>query len=339
MNQFWGDYPVIRSDLHRIQSIILDNAGSGNSELSRALRDFAMRGGKMLRPAFVLLAAYMKEPRGGLFVRSSAASFNGALPEKIYRIAAAVEMLHMATLIHDDILDDAHTRRGSPALHRRVGSKAAVLMGDLLFSRCFSLVADYATVNSGRQLARSVTHMCSGEIEQARSNGPQELSERIYLRRVAEKTGLLFLLSFHVGAHENGVNGYRLELLRRIGYNVGVGFQIIDDLLDFTGNEQDLGKPIAGDLRQGIYTLPVIAALRKGDAELLQLLTIGGTANDDQRIRRAVTLVDKNGGFAYAREQAARYTDRAASAARALPEGEVREAIIDITERLLNRGC
>ena len=336
MNQFWDDYPVIRNDLQRVQQIILENVGSGNTALSRALRDFALRGGKMLRPAFVLLAACVKEPRRRLFVRSESPSINEPLPERIYRIAAAIEMLHMATLIHDDILDEAPTRRRRVALYRDVGPKAAVLMGDLLFSRCFSLVADCTTMENARRLAVIVTHMCAGEIEQAHDVVPDQLSERDYLRRVAAKTGLLFLLSFHIGAYENGVNGYRLQALRRVGYNIGVGFQIIDDLLDFTGNEQELGKPVAGDLRQGIYTLPVIAAIRRGQGDELSRL-LHATELDDERVQRAVALVESNGGFTYARRQAARYTARALQSARTLPEGDVRDAIISVTKRLLVR--
>ncbi|TVQ40106.1 MAG: polyprenyl synthetase family protein [Spirochaetaceae bacterium] len=336
MNQFWDDFPVIRNDLQRVQQIILENVGSGNTALSQALREFAARGGKMLRPAFVLLAARVKEPRRRLFARSEALSTNDTLPEKIYRIGAAIEMLHMATLIHDDILDEARTRRRRVALYRSVGPKAAVLMGDLLFSRCFSLVADCATMENARRLAVCVTHMCAGEIEQARGVPPDQLSERDYLRRVAAKTGLLFLLSFHVGAHENGVNGYRLQALRRVGYNIGVGFQIIDDLLDFTGNEQELGKPVAGDLRQGIYTLPVIAAIRRGQGDELSRL-LAGTVLDEERVQHAVALVERNGGFTYARSQAARYTARALQSARTLPQGDVRDAIVSVTRKLLDR--
>ena len=342
MKNFWDGYPVIRRDLQHIQEIILDNVGQGEGELSQVIREYVGRGGKMLRPAFVLLAAYMKEPAGGRLVQSPAASVTGsrvsgrAIPDKIYRIAAAIEMLHMATLIHDDILDDASIRRGRQTLHRQIGPKAAVLIGDLLFSRCFSLVADCATMESARRLAGSVSHICAGEIKQAQRINPAALSERFYLHRVAEKTALLFLLSFHVGAHENGVNGSRLQVLRRVGYNVGMGFQIIDDLLDFTGSEQDLGKPVAGDLRQGVFTLPVIAALRRNGTELRELLE--GDLADEKRREQAVTLIRQYGGFDYARDRAHAYTNRALRAAGKLPAGDVRDAIIDVTSRLLTRS-
>lgn len=342
MKNFWDGYPVIRQDLQQIQQIILESVGQGEGELSQVIREYVGRGGKMLRPAFVLLAAYMKEPAGGRLARSGdgsaigGSSSVGPVPQKIYRIAAAIEMLHMATLIHDDILDDAATRRGHSTLHRNIGPKAAVLIGDLLFSRCFSMVADFATMDSARRLAGSVSHICAGEIKQAQKVSPAALSERFYLHRVAEKTALLFLLSFHVGAHENGVNGSRLQALRRVGYNVGIGFQIIDDLLDFTGSEHDLGKPVAGDLRQGVFTLPVIAALRRNGSELRELLE--GDLADETRREQAVTLIREYGGFAYARERAQAYTDRALRAAAKLPAGDVRDAIIDVTSRLLVRS-
>ena len=333
MNQFWEHYPTIRSDLERVHQIILENAAAGDGELSRIVRDYAARGGKMLRPAFVLLAAYVRD---GRFPAAHGRAAAGArIPEKILRIAAAVEMLHMATLIHDDILDDATTRRGRPALHQQIGSKAAVLVGDLLFSRCFAMVADYATMESARGLAAAVAHICAGEIAQATPGDPSRVSERTYIRRIAEKTALLFLMSFHVGAVENGVNGARLDALRRVGYNVGIGFQITDDLLDLTSSEPSIGKPVANDLRHGILTLPVIAALKRRPADLAPLLA--ANLADSANLDRIVAAVTDAGGVDYARARATAYTQRALLAARRLPSGEVRDAIVDVTNRLLTR--
>ena len=331
MNQFWEHYPAILRDLERVHQIILDNAAAGDGELSRIVRAYASRGGKMLRPAFVLLAAYVRE---GRFPATHAAE-TVRIPEKILHIAAAVEMLHMATLIHDDILDDATTRRGGPALHQQIGSKAAVLVGDLLFSRCFAMVADYATMESARRLAAGVAHICSGEIAQAQPSDPSRVSERTYIRRIAEKTALLFLISFHVGAVENGVNGRKLDALRRVGYNVGIGFQITDDLLDLTSCERLMGKPVANDLRHGILTLPVIAALRRRPADLVPLLA--ADLADGAALDRVVAAVTDAGGVDYARARATVYTQRALSAAQRLPSGEVRDAIVDVTNRLLTR--
>ncbi len=333
MNQFWEHYPTIRKDLERVHQIILDNAAVGDGELSRIVREYAGRGGKMLRPAFVLLAAYVRE--GRFPDAQNGVPAGGRIPDKILQIAAAVEMLHMATLIHDDILDDATTRRGRPALHQQIGSKAAVLAGDLLFSRCFAMVADYATMESARRLAAGVAHICAGEIAQAQPSDPAHVSERAYIRRVAEKTALLFLISFHVGAVENGVNGRQLDALRRVGYNVGIGFQITDDLLDLTSSERSIGKPVANDLRHGILTLPVIAALRRRPHDLTPLLA--ADLADSANLERIITAVTDAGGVDYARARATTYTQRAISAARRLPAGEVRDAIVDVTNRLLTR--
>ncbi|TVR00396.1 MAG: polyprenyl synthetase family protein [Spirochaetaceae bacterium] len=331
MNQFWEHYPAIRKDLERVHQIVLDNAVAGDGELSRIVREYAGRGGKMLRPAFVLLAAYVREGR----FPAVNGTVTGHIPDKILKIAAAVEMLHMATLIHDDILDDATTRRGLPALHQQIGSKAAVLVGDLLFSRCFAMVADYATMESARRLAAGVAHICAGEIAQTQPSDPTRLSERTYIRRIAEKTALLFLISFHVGAVENGVNGRQLDSLRRVGYNVGIGFQITDDLLDLTSSERSIGKPVANDLRHGILTLPVIAALRFRPNDLAPLLA--ADLADNANLERIIAAVTDAGGVDYARARATAYTQRALSAARRLPSGEVRDAIVDVTNRLLTR--
>lgn len=334
-NPFWRDHPEVGHDLSRVAEVLAESVEGAAPRLRDALRDLVGRRGKMLRPAFAVLAARMRRDGGRGIFRGRERAFGPReeLPEKIYRIAAAIEVLHLATLVHDDIVDDAAERRGGTALHRLYGSRDAALMGDYLFSTCFSLIAGYGTMENARVIASGVSRICEAEIVEADASDPGKVSLRGYLRRIAGKTALLFALSFHVGASEHEVAAEDVRRLRRMGYNIGMGFQIIDDILDLTGDPNRLGKPAGNDLRQGIITAPVILALREDPDEKLWWMLSAESPDVDA----VVAAVDARGGFARARALARSYTERALREASHLPEGEVRDTLVATARRLLER--
>ncbi|MFP4375218.1 MAG: polyprenyl synthetase family protein [Spirochaetaceae bacterium] len=332
---FWTDYPAVEQDLARVVQVMYESVQSASPRLRDALSDLVSRRGKMLRPAFVVLAARLRRSGSRGLFRTGARTFgpSRALPEKIYRMAAAVEILHLATLVHDDIVDDADERRGGTALHRLYGSRDAALMGDYLFSTCFSLIAGYGTMENAQVIASGVSRICEAEIVEAEATGPGQVSLRGYLRRIAGKTALLFALSFHVGASEHEVSAADLRRLRRMGYDIGMGFQIIDDILDLTGDRNRLGKPAGNDLKQGILTAPVVFALdRDEDRKLWRML-----AADSPDVAAVPAAVEERGGFTRARALARVYTERALREAEHLPEGEVRDTLVSTARRLLER--
>ena len=334
-NPFWNDYPTVERDLTRVAQIVRESVQSASPRLRDALSELVGRRGKMLRPAFVVLAARLRRSGSRGLFRTGGRAFGPTreLPDKIYRMAAAVEILHLATLVHDDIVDDADERRGGAALHRLYGSRDAALMGDYLFSTCFSLVAGYGTMENAQVIASGVSRICEAEIVEAEASGPDEVSLRAYLRRIAGKTALLFALSFHVGASEHDVDAADLRRLRRMGYDIGMGFQIIDDILDLTGDRNRLGKPAGNDLKQGILTAPVILALdRDEDRKLWWIL-----AADSPDVAAVVEAVEERGGLTRARALARVYTERALREAEYLPEGEVRDTLVSTARRLLER--
>jgi heptaprenyl diphosphate synthase len=334
-NPFWNDYPAVERDLARVAQVVRDSVQSASPRLRDALSELVSRRGKMLRPAFVVLAARLRRSGSRGLFRTGGRAFGPTreLPDKIYRMAAAVEILHLATLVHDDIVDDADERRGGAALHRLYGSRDAALMGDYLFSTCFSLVAGYGTMENAQVIASGVSRICEAEIVEAEASGPDEVSLRAYLRRIAGKTALLFALSFHVGASEHDVGAADLRRLRRMGYDIGMGFQIIDDILDLTGDRNRLGKPAGNDLKQGILTAPVILALdRDEDRKLWWML-----AADSPDVTAVVAAVEDRGGLTRARTLARVYTERALREAEYLPEGEVRDTLVSTARRLLER--
>jgi heptaprenyl diphosphate synthase len=284
-----------------------------------AIEELLSASGKMLRPAFVLLAS----------------RFGTADPARIRRVAAAVEMLHMATLVHDDIIDGARLRRGVATLNATAGPRTAVLVGDWLLASAVSLIVDLGETQDARALATITARICAGEISQSSDRGVVHTSVRRYRRRIAAKTAALFSLSFYVGARESGCPEPLAAVLRRLGYCLGMGFQIIDDILDFRREGARSGKPTGNDLAQGIYTLPVILALRANDARLAHALQ--RPPRTRRAAARAAALVAGLGGIEAARAVAASYTRRSLCEIARLPDTETRRTLAEVTDRLLHR--
>ena len=319
MRPFWDGHPELSRELDNVREAILSRAATDDAEVHSAIALLMESSGKMLRPAFVLLSSRFGSPDNG----------------RIIRIGAAVEMLHMATLVHDDIIDGASTRRGSATLHALQGPRKAVLVGDWLFASCFSMIADLAEKENGQSLSRLVARICGSEISQSSDRYIAHTSVRRYLRRIAGKTAALFSLSFHVGAFESGCPAEVCGTLRRLGYCLGMGFQIIDDILDFEHLGGETGKPTGSDLSQGIYTLPTILGLQRDNGQLADALS--RRPRGRRALSRAARLIEERDGFRAARELARGYTERALREVGRLPPNPARGILEEVTGKLLHR--
>lgn len=315
--------PQLAPDLRRIHDLVVDVAASAGGPIGNALSQYVARPGKMLRPGFVLIGSW-----------AGRSDPDRPADDRLIQIAAAIETLHLATLIHDDVIDDADLRRGKPSLHALYGRKQAVLMGDYLLSRCFSMIAEGTERENALRLAAAVGHLVRGEINQMFEAGRDAFSRRAYLRRIAGKTATLFGLSLVTGAAETTAHQAQIARLARAGYNLGMAFQVIDDILDFTARPDAIGKPVASDLREGIYTLPVIVAVSR-EPQIRELVV--PPPADEQRIRLAVEAIRTAGGLGDARSNAAAYTARARRAIGALAEPSLREALGAVAGKLLDR--
>ena len=260
MSTFWSSFPRIRKGLDRVKSRLLAQAEALPADLREELTPFLRREGKFLRAGLILLAS-------GSDTTDHCDAVEGA--------AAAIELLHLATLVHDDIVDQAALRRGEPALYRQLVPQKAVLYGDLLFAASFRAVSRDVGPESARALAELVTIMAGSEIQQLNDRFRLPISPRRILRKTMGKTALLFSLSLYAGAKEGGRGDPVALGLRRAGYSLGMAFQIQDDLFDWTGDPALMGKPVFGDLLSGIYTWPVALAWR----------------DDPQKTRRELTEV------------------------------------------------
>ena len=321
--RFWSDLPELTDDLGRVHDRIVQEAADAGGALGEALSRYVGRRGKMLRPGLTLLGTWAGRGQPGK--RAS---------KHIIEIASAIETLHLASLIHDDVIDASGERRGEPSLHALYGNRQAVLMGDYLLSRCFSMISRGTKRENAQALAAATGHLVRGEINQMLESGAPRFSRRAYLRRIAGKTAMLFGLGLVVGAREAKAKEHEIALLARTGYSMGMAFQVIDDILDVTGSSAHLGKPVAADLRAGIYTLPAIEAVA-ADPGVTDAL-VPPPSSDDQ-MQASLAAVTRAGGIREARVKAAHYTLRARRAIESLADPDLRGALAMVSARLLDR--
>ncbi|OHD21121.1 MAG: hypothetical protein A2Y38_19680 [Spirochaetes bacterium GWB1_59_5] len=318
MTDFWNGIPDIPARLDAVRARMKVMVGSDRFPLAGAVERLIDANGKMLRPAFLLMA--------GRF---------GKRQKDLTDLAAAIELLHIATLIHDDVIDEADTRRGVPTLHALYGHKDAVLSGDWLFSRCFRLASESSSPQNARLLAALIGALCSEEIHQDLERFTWPRSQRNYLRKIAGKTAALFSLALRAGAIETKASLPTVSALTRAGYAAGMAFQIMDDVLDYESSSGAMRKPVAKDVREGLCTLPLILALRAAPDRIEPLL--GSTKPGDEAIEAIVAVVRDSGALDASRAVASGYTDRAMFEISRLPKGAARNDLHTTVERLLSR--
>jgi octaprenyl-diphosphate synthase len=280
-------------------------------------------GGKRVRPAVLLMAARL-------------CGYTG--PRAIVN-AAVVEFIHTATLVHDDIIDDADVRRGQKAVHSRWGNDVTVLAGDFLYIKSMAMALTQDSLDLVRLLCDVTLRMIEGELFQLTKNGVVDLSEDEHFEIIRRKTAYLFAGCAQIGAML-GEAGEEKELaLREYGFNLGVMFQLVDDLLDFTGDVDAIGKPVGGDLREGKITLPIVHLLAHGDEETNTLIRRvvhqrDVTADEWARIR---ALLAQHGSIEYAYKRAVQFGDAAKRHLRAFPPSHERDALTALADYVLSR--
>jgi geranylgeranyl pyrophosphate synthase len=284
-------------------------------------RHVLQAGGKRLRPLLTLL--------------STAAA--GGDPASTANLATAVEVLHLASLIHDDVIDQATERRGRPSVPRQWGNRASILMGDFLVAEVFRRMADEFGRQALAVLAQAVAEMCQAELCE-QTEDPLALTEEAYLCNIRGKTAGLIAAACEVGAMSAGDEAATL-LLRQYGEALGEAFQIVDDLLDLYGDPELLGKPVLQDLGRGVWTLAVIHAVRVAPAEssgrLRDLLL--AAPEDAAAAREAAELTAELGGRLYAEQFARRQVEQACLALAPLPPSSSRQSLQDLAEYVLQR--
>ena len=278
-------------------------------------------GGKRIRPLVTLLSARV---------------FN-ARDDDVVPIAAAAEMIHMATLVHDDVIDHAPTRRGRPTVNAIWGNYPAVLTGDFMLARAMSLIVDQGNPRVLKIMSDMIFEMCEGEIAQHQSKGRLDQTQEDYFRRIGKKTARFFQACCESGAILGGASPAQVKAMGAFGYYLGMAFQVVDDLLDVVGDESEMGKPAGSDLAEGLLTLPVLyllehPAYRERLVPLLQQVPPGASA-----IHQILRLVRDNGAVRYTEDVARRFARQALEALGQVPEGEASSLLREVAVELAAR--
>lgn len=319
MDKIWNQYEDIKTELASVISIMEKNTKCKNKKIETSIKDLIHSGGKMLRPAFVLISSH----------------FGNYDSNKATSLAAVMEMMHMATLVHDDIVDDSKIRRGQPTIQSKYGTDYAVYIGDLLFCICFKILASMSSLKNIKIDSNSMSRICLGEIDQLSSRFDTELSVKSYLSRVSGKTAELFSLSLYIGAAESGCSDALSRKFWKIGHNIGMAFQIIDDTLDYIGTDESIKKSAANDIKQGIFTLPLIYAALNNKKDFNPYFKKDFFS--DQDIRDIFMLVNKYNGVNKSIELADKYTKKAFKLINSLPENPYKIVLKELAEKLLTR--
>lgn len=274
----------------------------------------------MLRPGLLLLAG-----------RAC-----GRVTEEHHTLAAVVELVHMATLVHDDVLDEADVRRRYPTVCRRSGNEAAILLGDYLISHAFHLCSSLDSQYASRLIGQTTNTVCEGELQQVHHRGNYGLTQEQYIEIITRKTASLTGACCRLGAHYSGASPEVAARLEQYGLNVGIAFQITDDVLDIVGSEEQAGKTLGRDLEKRKLTLPLIHCFAEGPADVRgRLRTL---LDADQQDRLAMhNLLTASGSISFARQAAERYIQSAVSLLGILPASEARESLQRLAAMIIDR--
>ena len=316
-------FEPVRADLEAVEREFERQVQSQVGVIPEIGRYIQTSGGKRVRPAVLLMAARLCEYTGATAILN----------------AAVVEFIHTATLVHDDIIDNAELRRGRKAVHSRWGADVTVLAGDFLYIKSMALALTQDTLDVVRLLCDVTLRMIEGELYQLTKNGVVDISEEEHFDIIRRKTAYLFGGCAQIGAMLGRAGEERELALREYGFNLGIMFQLVDDLLDFTGESAALGKPIGGDLREGKITLPIIHLLRQGGPEANTLIrdVVKDRHVTPDAWSRIRALLKEHRSIEYAYDRAVEFGESAKRHLRIFPDRQEREALMGLADYVLMR--
>jgi heptaprenyl diphosphate synthase len=311
---------TLAAGLADVEKLLRETARSEVKEVHEAASHLVEAGGKRFRPLFTLLAA----------------QFGKGNHEGVVTAAAAVELVHLATLYHDDVMDEATMRRGATSVNARWGNSIAILTGDFLFAHASRLVSELGT-DAARIIAETFAELVTGQMRETAGPANGEDPVRHYLSVIAQKTGSLIATAGRFGGMVSGAEPGQVEALRRFGATIGAAFQISDDIIDIASPSHESGKTPGTDLREGVRTLPVLYALADPgtDPRLVELLA--GPITDDELVEEALRLLRTSNGLDRAMTTLSDYAHRASKELSTLPASAARDACESVAEYLIAR--
>ncbi|MEW6188796.1 MAG: polyprenyl synthetase family protein [Actinomycetota bacterium] len=313
--------PKIKKDLKRVEEKLTQIVSSGDGRLAQSSLVILEAGGKRLRPALVLISGAMRHYD----------------LEKLMPAAIAVELIHMASLVHDDIVDGAETRRGMPTINFTWGSHIATATGDFLFATAFVLLSKLDNSRAVDIMSQTALDLSLGELQQVET--AHSLAQTIddYLTVIRNKTATLFSASCQLGGLISGASEEDSEALKIYGENLGMAFQIYDDLLDLSGEKESLGKPIGADLRDGTLTMPILFALEETELNSHLCRVIEGRNSTEDEIKEAIQIIRGTKALLRTREEANTYVKKAIDALSSISSEETRRNLLSIGYFVVDR--
>jgi octaprenyl-diphosphate synthase len=315
---------LLRDDLRAVEALLKDRAASPVAMIPDLSGYIVSAGGKRLRPMVTLAAAKLC----------------GASGPAAHALAAAVEFIHTATLLHDDVVDESALRRGRASAKTIWGDKASILVGDFLFARAFTLMVDTGRIEILDILSRASTVIAEGEVRQLSVLGKLDLPTEDYLAIIEAKTAALFEAAARAGSLAGGGSQAQSDALAAYGKNLGLAFQIVDDALDYGGTTSVIGKAVGDDFREGKITLPVVIARRRGSAEDKAFWdrALNPDHQRDEDLPHAIHLIRATGAAEATLQEARDYAALARSALVSFPQGELRTALTDLADFCVSRA-
>jgi len=314
---------LVQADLEKVERVIGLESIASVEAVTTIGKYLQTSGGKRLRPILVLLSARLV----------------GEINEAAIRMAAVVEMIHTATLVHDDVIDTARTRRGRPSTNAIWGNHTCVLSGDWLYMQAFQVALRERSFHVLDLLISLTQMMVEGELLQLERLRKIDISEPDYMELVDRKTASLFSACARLGALTTGVDEATETRLGEFAWNLGMAFQLVDDVLDFTSRESVLGKPVGNDLREGKVTLPLLYALTEASPEERQLVeaVLADGGYDNVPFSRILRIIDDHDGVARARERAGSFIQKARAIITEFPDSPYRRALAAVAELITER--
>ena len=317
-------FEPVRADLEAVEREFARQVQSQIHVIPEIGNYLLKSGGKRVRPAVLLMSARL-------------CGYTG--PQAVMN-AAVVEFIHTATLVHDDIIDDADLRRGRAAVHSRWGNDITVLLGDYLYIKSMALALTHDTLDLVRVLCDVTLKMIEGELYQLTKNGDADITEDEHFDIMRRKTAYLFGGCAQIGGMLGKIESEKEQALREYGFNLGIAFQLVDDLLDFTGDAQAVGKPIASDLREGKVTLPLIHLLRQsndGEGSRIVRDAVASHSVSSEQWASLLRMLKEHASIDYAYRRAVEYAERAKKPLYSFPPSSERDALLALPDYVLAR--
>jgi octaprenyl-diphosphate synthase len=316
-------FEPIRADLEKVDEEFGRHVQSQVDLIPKIGNYIQTSGGKRIRPAVLLMASRLSGYQG----------------DRAVLYAAVVEFIHTATLVHDDIIDDSDLRRGRLAVHSRWGNDITVLLGDYLYIKSMALALTHDTLDIVRVLCDVTLKMIEGELYQLTKNGDADITEEEHFDIIRRKTAYLFGGCGQIGGMLGNVSSEQEQALREYGFNLGITFQLVDDLLDFTGDTRAVGKPVGGDLREGKVTLPLIHMMRQspdGAASIVRSVIASRSISTDEW-NELLRGLKEHASIDYAYRRAVEFAERAKKPLYAFPPSAERDALLALPDYVLAR--